>query len=212
MHALARFHQATCTIRPTNLGQSREIPPALTERRDRMAGLLAGDFERLRLAVGRQTVRSKLDIPLTAALQLAAEVGGRLLPQLIAACETTLPLQPAIRDIWHDHLLFTGEQVTGIVDYGALRVDTPLTDLARLIGSLVEDDRQQREAAFKAYSSIQPLSQGDRRLIDLIDHSSVAIGLANWATWLYVDRRHFDDLAAVETRVLKLCQRLPRLL
>src|SRR5205085_7730253 len=63
-----------------------------------------------------------------------------------------LALQPAIRDVHHEHVLFTGDQVTGLIDFGALRIDTPLTDVARLVGSLVGDDAEARRIALDAYA------------------------------------------------------------
>lgn len=211
LQTLAQFHQATQDIGSTEVGGVSPAP-ALVERRDQLARLLAGGIEQLVAAVSRKTVRPQLDSSLREALRLTPRLGERLLPQLKAACREPLRLQPAIRDLWHDHVLFTGERVTGLVDYGALRIDTPLTDIARLVGSLVEDDPPQRSAALAAYSAIRPLSAGDRQLIDLLDHSSVLLGLANWARWLYVERRQFTDLAGVEARILKLTSRLSRLL
>ena len=51
-----------------------------------------------------------------------------------------LRLQPCVRDLRGEHLLFTATQVTGIVDYGAMDVDTPTLDLARLLGDLAGED------------------------------------------------------------------------
>jgi Ser/Thr protein kinase RdoA (MazF antagonist) len=209
LEALARFHQAPANCVAPPLGSG--FAPAFVERRERLAGLLEGGLGQLQAAVSRVPLRPQLDSLLGESLANLRPVGLRLLPSLTDAAKRPLPLQPAIRDIWHDHVLFEGERVTGIVDYGALRIDTPLTDIARLVGSLVEDDARLRKVALDAYSAVRPLPAADRELVDLLDYTSVLISLANWAHWLYVDRREFDDLSAIEARVSKLAGRLQRL-
>lgn len=56
--------------------------------------------------------------------------------QLKPLADVSFRLQPCIRDIWHDHVLFDGDRVTGLIDFGAMQIDTPATDIARLVGSL----------------------------------------------------------------------------
>jgi Ser/Thr protein kinase RdoA (MazF antagonist) len=124
------------------------------------------------------------------------------------AAVTELAIQPTIRDIHHDHVLFTGDEVTGIIDFGALRMDTPLTDIARLIGSLVEDNSELREAAIKAYGELRPLNEADRWIIDLLDRSGFFIGAMNWLTWLYVDRREMGPGAPIVRRLNQFIGRL----
>ena len=75
------------------------------------------------------------------------------LTPLECACRESLPLSPAIRDIHHDHVLFSGDQVTGLVDFGILRIDTPLADMARLVGSLVADDEPARKFALDIFGT-----------------------------------------------------------
>jgi hypothetical protein len=89
-----------------------------------------------------------------------------------------------------------------------MRIDTPLTDIARLVGSLVGDDREARQSAFDAYSEIRPLGQDDRRLIDLLDESGLVIGALNWLIWLYVERR---DMGPAEPIIRRLDEILKRL-
>src|SRR4029079_8505162 len=90
----------------------------------------------------------------------------KLLPRAIGQLEPLsnipLPVQPCIRDIWHDHVLFTGNDVTGIIDFGAMDVDTPATDVARLLGSLVGDDEPGWSAGVSAYSANRPLSADEQ--------------------------------------------------
>ena len=145
------------------------------------------------------------------ATRILALTRDRLVPLrllLATAAEQLLPLQPAIRDIHHDHVLFTGDEVTGIIDFGAMRIDTPLTDIARLVGSLVADDGEARNFALDAYSQIRPLSGSDRRLIDLLDASNVVLGALNWLRWLYIERRQFENMPAVMRRMDAIIARL----
>jgi Ser/Thr protein kinase RdoA (MazF antagonist) len=57
--------------------------------------------------------------------------------QLAAHVDRPVPLQPALRDILDEHVLFVGDQVTGIIDFGAMRIESVAGDIARLLGSLV---------------------------------------------------------------------------
>ncbi len=57
-----------------------------------------------------------------------------------SAVALKVPIQPCIGDIWHDHILFLGDGVSGLVDFGGMRADTVAGDIARLLGSLVADD------------------------------------------------------------------------
>ena len=62
-------------------------------------------------------------------------------------------MQPCLCDPWHDHVLFTGDQVSGVIDYGSVKEDHIAVDLARLLGSLVEDDENAWSIGLKAYQS-----------------------------------------------------------
>src|SRR5262245_2131588 len=54
--------------------------------------------------------------------------------------DISLPLHPCWCDPWHDHMLFTGDRVSGLIDHGAVKEDHAAIDLARLLGSLVGND------------------------------------------------------------------------
>jgi homoserine kinase type II len=205
MQALALFHvaAATCPCAPPTSG----IAPAFAERRDQVRQLLGGELERIaaRLESG---LAPELDLRARQLLPLAASLLPRLRRPLEAACRDLLPLGPAIRDIHHDHVLFTGDTVTGLVDFGAMRIDTPLADVARLVGSLAADDQPARDFALNAYSELRPLSDSDRRLVDLLDQSGVALGGLNWLRWLYLEERDMGPLEPIYKRLDAILARL----
>lgn len=122
-----------------------------------------------------------------------------------------LVLQPCIRDIRAEHVLFTGDEVTGLIDYGALRMDTVVGDLVRLLGSLLGNDRAKWEVALAAYSAIRPLLPQERAMIPAWHRASVVLSAANWLDWLFLERRQFPDLAAVKHRLTELRQSLGEL-
>ena len=63
---------------------------------------------------------------------------SRAAPEAIRTLERwehrPLRLQPCLRDLRSDHVLFIGNEIGGIVDYGAMAEDHPAVDLARLLG------------------------------------------------------------------------------
>ncbi len=66
------------------------------------------------------------------------------LPQLhrdlSAIASMTFSVQPVLRDVWRAHVLFTGTQVTGIIDLSASASDHVTVDVTRLIRSWFGSD------------------------------------------------------------------------
>lgn len=127
--------------------------------------------------------------------------------ELRLAVDCTLPLQPCIRDIWHPHVLFTDNRVTGIVDFGAMRWETVCGDVARLLGSLAGNDREAWRRGLAAYAEVRPLNDRERSLVTLFDSSGTLLGGMNWLRWIYLEQRRFDR-QAVLGRLDELCERL----
>jgi Ser/Thr protein kinase RdoA (MazF antagonist) len=117
------------------------------------------------------------------------------------------PVHPCLCDVWHDHVLFTGDEVTGLIDFGAVKADTVSADLARLLGSLVGENPVLYEQGLDTYAAVRPLTEVERRLVPALDRSGVVLGLANWLRWLYVDGREFEDRLAVARRMAELVMR-----
>jgi len=117
-------------------------------------------------------------------------------------------LQPCLCDIWHDHVLFDGENVRGLIDYGGVKIDNVTVDLARLLGSMVGDHRAARDAGLRAYSLIRTLADEEQAIVDLLDKTGTIVGLENWLRWLYFDKKPLIDLGAVSERLRNLVERV----
>jgi len=115
-----------------------------------------------------------------------------------------------LSDVWHDHLLFEGEQLTGLIDYGEIKLDHRAVDLARMLGSLVSDNDDRWEEGLQAYRTVLPLTERDAALSRVLDRTGVVLGASNWLRWLYYDRRQFDNLDAVARRLTELVERMER--
>lgn len=198
--ALAELHRASAPLH-ANHG----VCPAVLRR-----------LESLR--VWRQLLQSgwrpipKHDDPFSATVgplfQMVAEridgVPHRLAPWL----DVKVPTQPCVCDLWHDHVLFTGDTVTGLIDFGSVKEDHVAVDLARLLGSMVDENRKLWDVAFAAYSALRPLSADERRLAYDLDATGVILAATHWLRWLYHEKRSYDRPDAVVARLGALLDRL----
>lgn len=210
--ALAKFHRVAELFPP---GPVRGPSPGLLDRASLTALLIHGDAAKLRQAVehfARDANRSpgllrKSYILLDLFSQAAPRVAG-----LLTRHEATrVPILPCLRDVWHDHVLFVGDQVTGIIDYGALRSDSVAGDIARLLGSLVGDEAESWRRGIQAYETERPLSDAERGLLAVFDESSVLLSGVQWVRWIFLDRIEFPDLERVEMRMDQWITRLRHL-
>jgi homoserine kinase type II len=122
-----------------------------------------------------------------------------------------VPLQPCLRDVWHDHVLFTGDAVTGLIDPHSARTDSVATDLARLLGSLVGDDRRAWQTGLDAYQQVRPLSLAELALLELFDQTAVLLSGMTWLDWLCLEHRTFDNREKVLGRLQAIAARLKNL-
>lgn len=117
-------------------------------------------------------------------------------------------VQPCLCDLWHDHLLFEGDSLTGLIDYGAVKIDHIAVDLSRMLGSLVGSDATGWQTGLQAYRRFAPLTAEEEELAHVLDETGIVLGLANWLRWLYEEKRPFADRAAVARRITELVDRL----
>ncbi len=95
-----------------------------------------------------------------------------------------------LRDIWGDHVLFSGDEVTGIVDLGAARIDEPATDLSRLLGSLEPRAVGRWQQGLRTYQNLQPMV--DPLRVVVLDYASCLISALQWFEWLAIEGRTFS--------------------
>jgi homoserine kinase type II len=133
-------------------------------------------------------------------LALLPDAMPRTIAELEPLAAATLPVQPCLRDIWHDHVLFIGDTVTGIVDFGAIDIDSPACDIARLLGSLAGDDAIAWPRGLAAYSAVRQLSVEERHAVTALDISGTLLAGCNWIRWIYVEGRQFENPAQVISR------------
>jgi Ser/Thr protein kinase RdoA (MazF antagonist) len=119
-----------------------------------------------------------------------------------------MPLQPCVCDPWHDHILFTGDAVTGLIDFGSAKIDHVAVDLARLLGSLVGDDERLWLTGITAYRRLRPFSDDEHRLAHDLDRTGTLLAATHWLRWLYHEGRRYDQPAAVLERLRRLAARI----
>jgi Ser/Thr protein kinase RdoA (MazF antagonist) len=209
---LARFHVAAASFPlPDPSGISS---PGILERLDRVGFLLAGGLRTLAAHVERHARTRAAAIPAEIVerarhwLALFPLAVPRVLPVLEQAAAERVVLQPCIRDIWHDHVLFVGDQVTALVDFGALRAEHVSADIARLLGSLVGDDADAWQLGLTAYHQVRRLSTAEEQLVQAFDQSSVLLATGSWVEWIFQEGRQFENTAGV---IARLDQNLARL-
>lgn len=127
-----------------------------------------------------------------------------------------LPLQICLRDVWSAHVLFTGDEVTGLIDFDAMRVDSVALDLARLLGSYAGDDSAIWSAGLEAYdfaaknATTGGLSLPERELARRYDELAVILTPVQWLSWILLQQRQFEP-ETVLPRIAGTIQRLEHL-
>lgn len=107
-----------------------------------------------------------------------------------------VPIFPCHTDLWHDNILFTGNRVTGVIDYGAMKIDSPAVDLARMLGDLASPHSPRFDEGLKAYHAAGPPVTVSPELVRILAETGSVCALANWH--LRLDRRpvplYFDRI------------------
>ncbi len=150
----------------------------------------------LRVAVTSDRYASVLPL-----YQLLATGIERLLPTATYWSQKIWPLQPIIRDVWHDHVLFTDQALTGIIDLETIAIDIVSCDLSRLLGSLDWPDSLLWPLGLENYQTHRPLIPELLEVIPWLHGAGTVLGAIHWLQWLFVERRQFESPARVDQRL-----------
>ena len=207
MASLAEFHAAAKSYSFSGNGPAEGPSPGLKQRLAILHSLHEGGLDRLWKATRSAESTELREL----ALELLENIGASLegvLKYLQQIVEVPLPLQWCLRDVRHDHLLFTGSRVTGLIDFGAVAVDSVAGDVARLIGSMVNDRADHWHIAIQGYHKCRSLSGDELRAVAGFDEGGALCSAANWVRWLFVEGRSFPQIHALNAQLVWLRDRL----
>jgi Ser/Thr protein kinase RdoA (MazF antagonist) len=190
MHALARLHMAAAEYAAAEPGrewfyQTWDQPsPAVRERLDLLRSWTDNRIRSVRAAPRPHPETGIVVLPLedtAEVLQHFTWVAPTIARELASMAVERFRLHPCLRDVWHDHILFTGKHVTGIIDPAAARSENVASDLARLLGDFAGDDAGRWKFALDAYAEVRPLTDSEHRLVHVLDRSAVVLSALGWA-------------------------------
>ncbi len=216
MQALADWHRAAATFVPHPnesvwFSSSPAAPsPAIEERIVLIKSFVGGRCGELKVRLPNHE-RPELRRLGTRIVQLFERTSNAVNGQLETMRRQQFRTQPCLRDVWHDHVLFSGDAVTGLVDPSACRSENVATDLARLIGSLVGDDQASWDMAIEEYSQARPLSLDEEALVHVLDRSGVLLSGMNWLNRILMQQETVSDAERVEERLGAIIRRMESL-
>lgn len=224
MTALAQWHEAASRFEARHSeaewfkSHSAETSPTVADRLQRIERFYTQDARNLRNLLAQTTTLGSWGDD----FQELAGLSRRILDAFDQSVESIgselqsygdvkFRLHPCLRDVWHDHVLFEGEQVTGLIDPSAAKSETPATDLARLLGSFVGDDNDRWDLALKAYRAVRPLSEREAKVARVIDRSTVLLSGMTWLERLFVHKQDYASPPRILARLRQIVARLERL-
>jgi homoserine kinase type II len=189
---------------PPQWGREQEGIPAIHRRL-----ALFRSYRAWRAAGGRPAVtgHARLNRKCAEAFTLLPTVIPDLERALAPWRDRPLPIGPCLCDVHAGHVLFTGDAVTGVIDYGAMKLDHPAVDLARYLGAAVTADARAFAAGLAAYRAARPPVDVPDELVYLLELSGAAGGLATWLLRLAAGHP-VDDPQNVARRMKRMLARL----
>lgn len=198
MQLLARFHQATDALAAEP--GARKPSPGLNQRLELLDQLVAGEARRIAIAAEKDAFTDRQNRA-HALLEAFTKLAPRVRADLEQATRMNVMLQPCLRDVWHDHILFDDDKITGLVDFGAMREETVAGDVARLLASLVRGDRSAWQIGLEAYQHQRELDDTELHFLDIFVRTATLLSGLNWLRWIYLENRVFEHPGRVLQRI-----------
>lgn len=177
MTMLARLHQ----LWSARFGQRQYHSDAVRRRILQLRDLRSGGLETAANVVRRDR---SIDATIRGKLLSILDFAERILPIAIRSLDPLerlrLPIQIVLRDVRPNHFVTKGENVVGLVDFGAIGFDAVALDLARISGEWYGLELRKRELAFRTYETIRPLEPAELATIDPSITSAAVLGGVAW--------------------------------
>jgi Ser/Thr protein kinase RdoA (MazF antagonist) len=179
--ALAELHAASAA-----LGVVRQVPAVLSQRLHRFAEIEA-NYPSILVALGERHSHLKFVLDsILVEMRSRIAVHRTRLGDLIG---TPVPCQWVLRDVHRAHLLFAASgEVSGFIDFDAMRIDTPMTDIARLAGDLTRDFPGALELVVDTYCASRYINAEERVLLKELCGSLPTGAAWTWIEWLALDQ------------------------
>ncbi|WP_165250795.1 phosphotransferase enzyme family protein [Paludisphaera soli] len=186
--ALAKVH-----VRLAGSDARRGPSPGLSARCDEVAALRRSGFDEI-----ERSLDLKADDPLAGSATTWLRSARRAAPDVLAAAspvvERAVWLQPCLRDARPGHFLFDQGRLSGLVDFGAMDVESVSADLARLAGEWFgPDDLSLRSEGLEAYGRIRPLESAEVEAAQAFETLADLLIGERWVRWRFLEGRRFDD-------------------
>ncbi len=176
--------------------QSVGVSPSLAHRMKLLRSLRDGGLDQLAMAInaseGATTAELAREWILWARGVLEA-ILARLAPHVLVP----RVLQPCLRDCRADHWLFQDEQLQGLIDFGAMDLESVAFDLARLQLDWWPDSQEAGFALTQAYCQSYRLPDSALELIPVLEQSTALLAGANWTRWAFAEHRVFESSETV---------------
>ena len=192
------------------MGVQRIIPLGLIERSKRLErwSSIAIETWRQRIDERNETLSKIIELDrLRVVLERALEQLHRhqisIRDRLQRLISSPVDCHWIVRDLWRENVLIDRDRISGIIDFGAARVDWPALEIARWISSWLEPDDPRISKLFEANPI---LAEDDFRFLD---HSTTLLSLLQWFDWLLFSDQSFEGREdRVRSRILELDKRL----
>jgi len=208
MTTLAEFHRAVSSFVPPC--PMRGVSPGIVQRLAQLRNWLLGDAAKLGAAIDARRW-PELAARGQRVLQLFRRHAAGIVARLERAARLEVPIQICIRDVWHEHVLFEGDRVTGIIDFGSLGWDNVAIDVARLLGSLTSDYGEYWGVGLAVYGRSRTLSPSELLLVQAFDRGSTLLSGLNWLDWIFRQHREFEAQQVILVRMDHILTRLEQL-
>lgn len=203
--ALAEFHARLS--KGSTLGPS----PGLNRCVGELEALTRGGFESLEFEL-----IAAADDPNTASalawVRLARRAAPAALKIVRESAQLATPLQPCLRDARPEHFLFEGDRMSGLVDFGAMDIESVAADLARLAGEWLPlpDCRSLRTEGIKSYLELQHFTFDQIGIMAAFEAAADVLIAERWIRWQFLEHRLFDERRIVADGIGRGLERLRR--